>query len=130
MIVFVASLLTYIVPSGEYQREKKQVGASERTLVVPGSYTEIPKSYSVRGLFLGGEATEGHSNPVGVHGFLTAIPRGLEESADIIFFIFIIGGAFGILQRTGTIAACVQKLLDVAGHSAALLTIVVFSERN
>ena len=75
IIVFVASLLTYVVPSGEYRREKKQVGARERTLVVTGTYTEIPKSFSVRGVLLGDQAVEGRSNPVGVHGFLTAIPR-------------------------------------------------------
>ena len=44
---------------------------------------------------------------MGLHGFLTAIPRGLEAAADIIFFIFIIGGAFGILQRTGVITAAI-----------------------
>jgi len=127
IIVFVTSLLTYVVPSGEYERQTKKVGTRERTLVVPGTYTEIPKTYSVRGAILGGEAVEGRANPVGLHGFLTAIPRGLEQSADIIFFIFIIGGTFGILQRAGTIAACIQKLLDHAGHSAPLLTVVVMT---
>ena len=39
---------------------------------------------------------EGRATPVSVQGYLTAIPRGLEAAADIIFFIFVIGGVFGI----------------------------------
>jgi uncharacterized ion transporter superfamily protein YfcC len=49
----------------------------------------------------------------------------MEEAADIIFFIFIIGGVFGILQRTGTIMAFIQKLLDMFGHSANLLVVIL-----
>ncbi len=32
-------------------------------------------------------------------GFLTSVPKGMEEAADIIFFIFIIGGVFGISAK-------------------------------
>ena len=35
----------------------------------------------------------GKATPVGILGFLTAVPRGMEKSADIIFFIFIVVGA-------------------------------------
>lgn len=35
--------------------------------------------------------------------FLTAVPRGMQETAQIIFFIFIVGGAFSVLQATGAI---------------------------
>ena len=49
----------------------------------------------------------------------------MEEAADIIFFIFIIGGVFGILQKTGTIMAFIQKLLDIFGKSTTLLVIIL-----
>jgi uncharacterized ion transporter superfamily protein YfcC len=100
------------------------IGGTERTLVKPGTFREIPKHYSLRGITLGDEAS-GKASPVGLHGFLTAIPRGLEQSADIVFFIFLIGGVFGILQRTGTIPAVLRKLMDHLGHSATWLTIVI-----
>jgi uncharacterized ion transporter superfamily protein YfcC len=126
-IILLASLSTYVVPSGSYDRETRKVEGRERTLVVPGTYQKIPKSYSARGVLLGGEAEDDaeRAAPVSLHGFLTAIPRGLEQSADIIFFIFIIGGVFGILQRTGTINACIHELLKHLGHSGPLLTIVI-----
>ncbi len=124
-IVFISSLLTYVIPSGRYQRETKTIGTTERTLVVPGTYNTIPKHYSLRGVFLGDESTEELSTPISFHGFFTAIPRGMEKSADIIFFIFLIGGVFGILQRTGTIPAVIRKLLDIFGHSATWLTVII-----
>jgi len=123
-VIFVCSLLTYIVPSGSYERETRLVGGKERTLLVPGTYHLIDKHLSLRGVFLG-EEVEGKATPVGLHGFLTAIPRGLEAAADIIFFIFIIGGVFGILQRTGVITAAIGQLVSLTGGHGPLLTVVL-----
>ena len=126
LITLVASLMTYIIPSGTYERRTVVVDKRERTLVVPGTFHELPKHYSVRGLILGDpDAAADHSAPASLHSFLTAIPRGLEQSADIIFFIFIIGGVFGILQRSGTIPAAIGLLLKHLGHSPNLVTVIV-----
>ena len=127
LMVFIASLSTCFVPSGSYQRETKTIEGRERTLVVPGTYENIPKEYSARGLLIGidEDKDQAVARPVSFFGFLTAIPRGLETSADIIFFIFIIGGTFGILQRSGTIPAAIRALLDHLGHSVTLLTIAI-----
>jgi uncharacterized ion transporter superfamily protein YfcC len=122
--VFICSIFTYIITSGTYERETKQVGTLTRNVVVPGTYQELPKHISPKGIIIG-EEVEGKASPVSLFGFLSAIPRGMEEAADIIFFIFIIGGVFGILQKTGTIMAFIQKLLDMFGHSANLLVIIL-----
>jgi uncharacterized ion transporter superfamily protein YfcC len=74
-----------------------------------------------------GEEIENKATPVGLHGFLTAIPRGMEAAADIIFFIFVIGGVFGILQRTGVINAAVGRLLHRLGDRGPLLTVVLMA---
>ncbi|MBL7128029.1 MAG: putative basic amino acid antiporter YfcC [Ignavibacteria bacterium] len=126
VVVFICSILTYIIKSGDYQRETKQIGALTRTVVIPGTYKEIPKNYSLEGVVIGREV-EGEASPVSLVDFLSAIPRGMEEAADIIFFIFIIGGVFGILQKTGTIMAFVQKLLDSFGDTANLLVIILMT---
>jgi uncharacterized ion transporter superfamily protein YfcC len=123
-VVFVCSISTYIITSGEYERETKKVGMLTRNVVVPGTYQEIPKHISTKGVIVG-EEEEGKASPVSIFGFLSSIPRGMEEAADIIFFIFIIGGVFGILQRTGTIMAFIQKLLDMFGHSSNLLVVIL-----
>jgi uncharacterized ion transporter superfamily protein YfcC len=124
IVVFVCTILTYIVPSGKFERETKKVGTLTRTVVVPNTYQEIPKHYSVEGLILGDEK-EGKASPVSLFGFLSSIPKGMKEAAEIIFFIFIIGGVFGILQRTGTIMALIQKLLNIFAQRSMLLIIVL-----
>lgn len=123
-VIFVSSLLSYIVPSGNFKRETKVVGSISKTLVVPGTYEEIPKNYSLKGIFVK-EEIEGKSSPVSLMGFLTSVPKGMGEAADIIFFIFIIGGVFGILQKTGTIIAFLQKLLSLFGNKPNLLIITL-----
>jgi uncharacterized ion transporter superfamily protein YfcC len=125
IVTAVAAIATWVVPSGEYRRETRTIEGRERTVVVPGTFQSEPKQISIGGALLGGEAPEGAARPASLLGFLSAIPRGLEESADIIFFIFIIGGTFGILQRTGTIPAAIRALLDRFGHSAPLLTVLI-----
>jgi uncharacterized ion transporter superfamily protein YfcC len=48
-------------------------------------------------------------------------------AADIIFFIFIVGGVFGILQETGTIPAILGAVLDRLRSSWKILTIVLMT---
>ena len=125
-VILVATLLTYIIPSGSYERKSKDFEGLTRTVVVPGTYKQAEKHLSLRGLVLG-EEVDGKTTPASLHSFLTAIPRGMEEAADIIFFIFIIGGVFGILQRTGTISAVIHQLLGRFRNSAPTLTIILMT---
>jgi len=87
-IVIVMAIMTWIVPGGEYQREVKD----GRTLVVAESFTYI------------------ENQPQGIDAILLAPIRGFIEAAQIIVFLFVIGGAFNIIQTTGAITASVQKM--------------------
>jgi uncharacterized ion transporter superfamily protein YfcC len=128
-VVLVCSLLTFVVPSGVYDSETKIIEGHERTLLKPGTYTHLEKQFDVGNLLLGKEIeTETEkATPVGLHGFLTAIPRGMERAGDIIFFIFVVGGVFSILTRTGVITAGLARLLDRFGSSGPALTMVLMT---
>lgn len=126
IVIFICAAFTWVIPSGEYKRETKTIDGHERTLLIPGTYHNIEKNYSLKGALLG-DSAEGKATPVGFQGFLTAVPRGLEAAADIIFFIFIIGGTFGILQRTGVITAAIGKLLHKLGSRSTTLTIILMT---
>jgi uncharacterized ion transporter superfamily protein YfcC len=123
-VVFACSLLTWVVPSGEFEREAREVGGIERTMVVPGTFETVPKHLSPAGVLFEQRAP-GMATPTSLEGFLSAIPRGMIAAADIIFFIFIIGGVFGILQTTGTIPAVLHAVLDRLRHRWKLLTVVL-----
>ena len=67
-LIILAQGLTYLLPAGEFERDGRQV--------IQGTYHRVD------------------AEPLPPYAFLTAVPKGLEEAADIIFFIFIVGGVF------------------------------------
>ncbi len=110
-IIVVCSLLTYVIPSGQFERTVKDYGKLTQTVVVPGSYEEVPKHYSTKAVLLG-EEVEGKSSPISAIGVLSAIPKGLGDSAVLIFYVFIIGAVFMLIQYTGAINAFLFALID------------------
>ncbi len=104
-LIFAAAALTYILPSGEFERVTEET--TGRTLVVPGSYA----------------AAEG--NPVSLLEVPLAIVHGLTGAADIVFFIFIIGGVFQIINSTGAIDVVAARI-GKSFMNKGLLIIPVF----
>lgn len=88
--VFVAAVLTHVVPAGEYSRREDP--ATKRKVVIAGSYHAIA------------------AEPVGFFDSLVALPRGMGEAASVIFGVFLIGGAFSVVDRTGAFSAGVHAL--------------------
>jgi len=124
-IILFCVILTYILPSGSYDRVQKKYGNIERTLVVPGTYKELPKHYSIKGLVLG-DIQEGKSTPVSILGLFTSIPKGMEQAAALIFFVFIIGAVFNVIQHTGAINAVMSRLLNIFRNKPILLSFIIF----
>jgi uncharacterized ion transporter superfamily protein YfcC len=87
VIVLVAAV-TWIIPSGEYQRQVKD----GKTLVIPESF-----SYT-------------ESNPQGFSDVITSPFKGFVKAAEIIGFLFILGGSFSIILRTGAVTVSIQHL--------------------
>lgn len=108
MIIAIACVLTYIIPAGEYKRVDK----GGQTLVVPGSYHSI----------------EQHG--VSFLDLFRAVPEGLLTGGEIVFYIFLVGGAFGIVHRTGAFENGINQAIKTLGSSRILmipLTMIVFS---
>ena len=125
-VIFVVSVLTYVVPSGRYERTEITVGQLTRTVIVPGTYEHVPKHISPESVILG-EEVEGKATPVSIVGLISAIPRGLERVADIVFLIFICGGVISVINRTGTITAIIHALLTRFSGSGPILTVVLMA---
>lgn len=126
-VIAVCSLATYFYPSGSYERKTVVIEGTSRSVVVPGTYKSMEKHITAKGLILEQGAPESKAAPTSFHGFLMAVPRGLEKSGGIIFFIFLIGGTFGILQRSGVITATIHWLLDTFSGNDKLLIIVIMA---
>lgn len=126
IIILFCSLLTYIVPSGSFERKTETFKKIERTTVIPGTYQEIPKHYSVKGLILG-DNVAGKASPTSLLGLFSSIPKGMNQAASLIFFIFIIGAVFNLIQHTGTLNVFVFRLLKKFRNSPVLLTFILYT---
>ena len=72
-LILLFSILSYVVPAGVYDTMDIVVNpdtGATRTVVNPDTFHKVDQT------------------PVTLMQFLTAVPRGLQESAQIIFFIF------------------------------------------
>lgn len=104
-VVVIGALLSYIVPAGEFERT--EVG--DQTVVVSGSYESVEQS------------------PVSFFELFMSVPTGLMEASNIIFYIFLIGGAFGVIRATGAIEAVIQKVMEsVKGNEMLMIPVIMF----
>ena len=88
-LIVLAQLATYVLPAGEFEREGRQV--------VRGTYQAV------------------EAEPLPFFTFLTAVPAGLADAADIIFFILVVGGVFGVLRATGAVDALIGLAIGKLG---------------
>lgn len=116
-VVLIAAVLTWIVPSGSYERDGKNV--------LPESFTFVPKDISWLGVLVGQEPAEGMAAPVGLTRMIAAIPAGIVEQADLIFMVMFIGAMFGVLQSSRVLERGLDRLLGVAKGNIYVLVPVI-----
>lgn len=126
-IVLFSAALTYLIPSGTYERTTRVLGEQVQTVVVPGSYERLTKHISLKGILFG-ERIEGKAAPTSLLGLFMAIPKGLNDSAALIFFVFTIGAVFNLIRHTGTVHAIIYRLMHRfrARPNLLLLSIFIF----
>jgi uncharacterized ion transporter superfamily protein YfcC len=110
-VVVLVAIGTWLLPGGEYQRVEKD----GRTLVVADSFQP------------------GATVPQGPAKVLLAPIKGFVKSVEIIVFLFVIGGAFSVIERTGALASGLKRLAVFFAQRPHLriffipVTMVVFS---
>ena len=108
LCVLVAAVLTWVLPAGEYDRREDPL--AQREVVVAGTYHAVPAS------------------PVGPFQALVGIPKGMVDAASIIFYVFLVGGAFAVVERTGALAQLVNWLAQrLADRGLWVIPIVGFA---
>ncbi|GAM65564.1 arginine/ornithine antiporter arcD [Vibrio ishigakensis] len=103
-ILVATFLLTYLVPAGTFDR-----------VVVDGKTTVVADSFHYI------EAVA----PVHVFDIFVAIPKGLISAAPYLFIVFIAGGLFHILQRSGALENAIGVAVNKVGvHNRNLIITV------
>ncbi len=91
-IIIIAAICTWLIPAGEFNREKITVDGSTKEVIAPASYHNVeqqPQTWQI----------------------LSAFYKGFVRSPKIIVFILILGGAFWILNESKAIDAGVSSFL-------------------
>ena len=87
-----AALLTWILPAGQYDRRDDP--ATGRRVVVAGTYHAVDAA------------------PVGPFAAAVSIPRGFVAASDVVVLVLLVGGAWVVVDRLGTLPAVVGWLVD------------------
>ena len=93
LIIVISWLLTYIIPAGEYAREKKRTNHSY-SWYLSHSIFRTSKFLNI----------------------FRAVPEGLISGGNC-FYVFLVGGAFGIVHKTGAFENGVNKAMRVLGKA-------------
>ncbi|MCK4577928.1 MAG: YfcC family protein [Candidatus Marinimicrobia bacterium] len=102
-ILVLMAVLTWILPGSQYDR----VEINGRLVVDPDTFTYVEAARQ------------------GIPELLMAPIRGFVNAAEIIGFVLLIGGVFGILQRTQAIETGVRSLARAHQTSKLVRTITI-----
>ena len=101
IMMIVAVLLTWIIPSGEFDRVKDEV--SKQSIIIPGTFKYI------------------ENNPISLFKIPVYIMKGLAKASDIVFLVIIVGGAFNIIIETGMFQSFAGRLTKVFSNKEVLI---------
>lgn len=87
----VAAIASWILPAGQFERQLDET--TGRETVVPGTYHAV------------------EPNPVTAFQTAVAIPRGMVDAGAVVFFVFLVGGSFAVVERTGALERAVNWLV-------------------
>jgi uncharacterized ion transporter superfamily protein YfcC len=103
--IVLAAILTHILPAGHYDRRDDPI--TGKSVVIAGSYKPVP------------------ANPLGFWDTLVAIPKGMLSAGSVIFFVFLVGGAFTVVDKTGALQALMDSLVKgLAGRGILVIPIL------
>ena len=105
IMVLICAIMSHIVPAGAYETAKD--AATGRTIKVPGTFQYLDSS-----------------SALGFFDVMKEFVLAMESASDIIFFIFILGGAFTIVQDTGAMAGGIHALVDKYGKQQNIILIL------
>ncbi len=94
--VAVAAALTWMLPAGEFDRRDDP--ATGRRVVVAGTYHAVDAA------------------PVGLFQAAVAVPRGIVAAAEVIAVVLLVGGAWVVVDRAGTLGRAVRALVRRFRH--------------
>ncbi len=110
MLIVVVAIMTWLIPSGEFQRQIVETSTGERNVVVAGTYQQVSKV-----------AEDGTSLRQGIAAVLMAPARGIQSAIEVIAFVFVIGGVFQIMAKTNALNMGIRKVVKKLGNKEVMI---------
>src|SRR6266404_2431663 len=88
--IALAAVLTHVLPAGKYDRRDDPT--TGKSVVIAGSYKPVP------------------AHPLSFFDALVAIPKGMLGAGSVIFFVFLVGGAFTVVDKTGALQVLIEAM--------------------
>ncbi len=101
--------LEYVLSKKNFEKYQATIleATKDKETIVRDSYKKVDK------------------NPQGIFALLQAPLKGFKDIAHIIAFVFIVGGAFGIINKTEAITAGLQSIVTLSTKRPAYKTIII-----
>lgn len=110
LLIVAVAILTWILPSGEFERTLMDTSAGERSVAVAGTYHSVDKVLK-----------DGTSLRQGIGQVLMAPGKGIQQMIEVLAFVFIIGGVFQIMAKTNALNMGIQKIVKKLGAKEILI---------
>lgn len=107
-LILLAALATWLVPGGAFERAEFKDGENIRKIIVKDSFKfqeNNPQHFAV----------------------FDAPLKGFIRMADIIGFIFLVGGAFYVFEKTGAISAAIAETVRMMKGREKLIIVIVMT---
>ena len=109
-LIIIVAILTWILPSGEFERTIMETSTGEREVAVAGTYHTVEKI-----------AEDGTDLRQGIAQILMAPGKGIQSMVEVLAFVFIIGGVFQIMAKTNALNMGIQKVVKKLGSKDVLI---------
>jgi uncharacterized ion transporter superfamily protein YfcC len=101
----IAAAFTHVLPAGQFDR--RDDAATGRKIVVAGTYHRVPP------------------HPLSAFETVVAIPDGIIDAVAVIAFVFLVGGAFAVVDKTGALRDGIDWLVRHLGDAEFLAIPIV-----
>ena len=109
-LIIIVAILTWILPSGEFEWTIMETSTGEREVAVAGTYHTVEKI-----------AEDGTDLRQGIAQILMAPGKGIQSMVEVLAFVFIIGGVFQIMAKTNALNMGIQKVVKKLGSKDVLI---------
>ncbi|MGB3842468.1 MAG: hypothetical protein WBL11_08545, partial [Bacteroidales bacterium] len=93
-IIIIATILTWIIPAGEFDKITILTEQGQRTVIDANSYHKVPQQIQTWQIF-------------------SSIFDGIVDKIEIIAFIFIVGASFFLINKGKVLDVAIKKLLHL-----------------